>query len=218
MTDHWVTLLAAAFPVIFFPFQNSFPSFLVSSLVFFTPWLVLLSPNSVGISSFIPRRAEYFSWFLISSCQTSHKNRPDYFSVALLFSYVALHFISWNKPDDRLTRPDVLQIKSEITTSCLRTKIKLDSKILKPAFLVLLVLSFFFYWVLKWWRHKNDFWEIMSFIRLVRNNLSDKSSHAQKKWLFSALNSWDMGFWRFKLLHTKLSYLVLVPEVRTDRP
>ena len=163
MTSHWVTLLAAAFPVIFFPFQNSFPSFLVSSLVFFTPWLVLLSPNSVGISSFIPRRAEYFSWFL--SCQTGHKNRPDHFSVALMSFYVVWYFISWNKPDDRLTRPDVLQIKSEITTSCLRTKTKLDSNILKPAFLGLLVLSFFFYWVLKWWRHKNDFLEIMGFIR-----------------------------------------------------
>ena len=43
---------------------------------------------------------------------------------------------------------------------------------------------------------------------MVENNL--KKVHKQKNWLFSALNSEDMG----KLLHTKLSYLVLVPEVR----
>ena len=40
---------------------------------------------------------------------------------------------------------------------------------------------------------KQFFWNY-GFYSIVRNNLSEKSSHA-KKWLFSALNSWDMGFW-----------------------
>ena len=81
--------------------------------------------------------------------------------------------------------------------------------------------------VLKWWSPKNDFSQI------VQNNLSEKSSHA-KKWLFSAIYSWDMGFWSsncfiefemftdhkqlgrkaISLVTTKLSYLALVPEVR----
>ena len=54
------------------------------------------------------------------------------------------------------------------------------------------------------------FWNCR-FYSIVRNNVSEKSSHA-KYWLFSALNSL-----KFKLLHAKLSYLVLVPEVR-NRP
>ena len=33
------------------------------------------------------------------------------------------------------------------------------------------------------------------FYLVVRNNLSEKKFKRQKKWLFSALNSWDMGVW-----------------------
>ena len=51
------------------------------------------------------------------------------------------------------------------------------------------------------------FWNY-GFYSIIRNNLSEKSSHA-KNCLFSALNSWE-----FKLFHTKLSYLVLAPKVR----
>ena len=42
--------------------------------------------------------------------------------------------------------------------------------------------------VLKWWRHKSDFSEIMGFIRLFRTTYL-KNVHTQNKWLFSALNS-----------------------------
>ena len=56
----------------------------------------------------------------------------------------------------------------------------------------------------------------MIFLKLrVLFNCSEQpiwKKFTRKKWLFSALNSWE-----FKLLHTKLSYLVLVPEVR-NRP
>ena len=45
---------------------------------------------------------------------------------------------------------------------------------------------------------------MMGFIRLFRTTYLKKSSQAEN-WFFSALN---------RLLHTKLSYLLLVPEVR----
>ena len=48
----------------------------------------------------------------------------------------------------------------------------------------------------------------MGFIRLFGTTYLKISSQA-KKWPFIAVNSWE-----FKLLHTKLSCLVLVPEVR----
>ena len=65
--------------------------------------------------------------------------------------------------------------------------------------------------VLKWWRHE-WFSEIMGFIRLFRSTYLQKV-HMQKKWLFSALNSWDMGVWSSNCFILN-SYLLLVPEVR----
>ena len=65
--------------------------------------------------------------------------------------------------------------------------------------------------ILKWWHHKIDFSEIMGyFIQLFGTtyNVSDKSSHVKKKWLFCALNSWDMFFLKFKLFHTKSKTLI----------
>ena len=66
---------------------------------------------------------------------------------------------------------------------------------------------------LKCWRRKKIlFPEIMGFIRLFGTTyLSEKSSLAENC-LLSALNS--CGFLKFKLLHAKFSYLVLVPKVR----
>ena len=55
------------------------------------------------------------------------------------------------------------------------------------------------------------FWNY-GFYLVVQNNLSEKSSHA-KCWLFSALNSWDTGFWSSNCFILN-SYLVLVPTVR----
>ena len=63
-------------------------------------------------------------------------------------------------------------------------------------------------------RHKNDFSEITyGFYSIVRNNLSEKSSHVENCF-FSELR---YGFLKFKLLRAKLSYLVIVPEVRNRR-
>ena len=70
------------------------------------------------------------------------------------------------------------------------------------------------YWGLRWWRHKNDFSEIMGFIRLFGTTYL-KKVHTQTEWLFSALNSW--GFLKFKMLHTKLSYLLLGTDPKSER-
>ena len=58
--------------------------------------------------------------------------------------------------------------------------------------------------VLKWRCHKDDF------VNCLEQPIW-KNSH--KNWPFSALNSWDMGFWssHFSLLN---SYLVLDPRVK----
>ena len=58
-------------------------------------------------------------------------------------------------------------------------------------------------WVVNWWHRKNTFSEIMGFIWLFRTTYL-KQVHTPKKCLFisskyclfSASNSWDMGFWR----------------------
>ena len=60
---------------------------------------------------------------------------------------------------------------------------------------------------------KRFFSKFMGFILIARNNLSEKSSHA-KKVALQCTKQLRYGFLKFKLLHTKLSYLVLVPEVR----
>ena len=54
------------------------------------------------------------------------------------------------------------------------------------------------------------FWNY-GFYSIVQNNLSEKSSHAIFGGPFSALNSWDMGFWSSNCF---ILNLVLVPEVR----
>ena len=48
--------------------------------------------------------------------------------------------------------------------------------------------------VLKWWHHKNNFAEIMGFFNCSEQAIWKKFKH-KKKWLFSALSSWDMGSW-----------------------
>ena len=42
--------------------------------------------------------------------------------------------------------------------------------------------------------HKNDFFWNYGFYSFVQNNLSAKK--VKTNWLYSALNSWNMGFWR----------------------
>ena len=48
--------------------------------------------------------------------------------------------------------------------------------------------------VAKWWRHKNNFSEIMDFVQLFWTTYMRKV-HIPRNWFFSAPNSWDMGFW-----------------------
>ena len=48
------------------------------------------------------------------------------------------------------------------------------------------------YRVEKWWRHNKKHFSEIVYFWIVLNDLHKKGSH--KKWVFSAPNSWDMGF------------------------
>ena len=67
-------------------------------------------------------------------------------------------------------------------------------------------------WLLKWWRHK------MIFLRLwVLFDCSEQTvwyKFTRIKMVLQCIKQLRYGFLKFKLLHTKLSYLVLVPKVR----